>query len=270
MQTANHRNGLRATDEHKNNFSWCVMLTHAPTLRETLRLGQQHFAKITLFYEVCGGYLMNMDISWFKLQQRRAGVTSQDLAVAIGRDRSVISRIYHERQPMSFEQAKVFAATLEVPLHEVLLHAGLAKASEAQTLRRGHSESDVSLYQDDNGEMDKSAASFGIDPVTGGALEKWLVRRNSMRLAGFLIGDVVFVEIGNQAMCRQGDVVVATSHDMRSGSDMYLLRRFEPPVIVACGFDNEFDRVHVVDFNSVMIYGRVKKLLRSVYSTNHL
>ena len=57
-----------------------------------------------------------MDDKWFKRQQKRAGVTAEDIAEELGRDRSVVSRIYVGRQRMTLDQARVFAKVLEIPL----------------------------------------------------------------------------------------------------------------------------------------------------------
>jgi hypothetical protein len=57
-------------------------------------------------------------------------------------------------------------------------------------------------------------------------------------------------------MVRPGDVVIAQVYD-RGGSAKTVLRRFEPPVLVAASMDPEDWRVHVVDGNNVLIRGKV-------------
>lgn len=65
-----------------------------------------------------------MDVIWFKAQQKRAGLTSFDLGEAIGRDRSVISRLINGQQKMTLDQARILAEKLGVPLSTMVEKAG--------------------------------------------------------------------------------------------------------------------------------------------------
>ncbi|MGR3522698.1 MAG: helix-turn-helix domain-containing protein [Paracoccus sp. (in: a-proteobacteria)] len=88
-----------------------------------------------------------IDDKWFKQQQRRVGVTTEDIAARAGRARSAVSNIYTGRQRMNLDWAKVFAEVLQVPLDEVLQRAGAMDAPTARHLSPGFSEGDVQPWE---------------------------------------------------------------------------------------------------------------------------
>lgn len=67
-----------------------------------------------------------MDTVWFKQRMKDLKVTQEDLAIAIGRDRSVISRVLSGNQRIQLEWTKPFADKLEVSEAAILQHAGIA------------------------------------------------------------------------------------------------------------------------------------------------
>lgn len=199
-----------------------------------------------------------MDVLWFKQQQKRAGVTSFDLGAAIHRDRSVISRIVNGTQKMTLDQARVIAEQLQVPLPELLEKAGLADPAIAQQLGPGFADSD--------------AAPFVVGPSGGTGLtvktiadalggdrpgvDVWRVKSGALALAGYLSGDFLLVDQHAAERVRAGDVVIAQVYQ-RNGTATTVLRRFEPPVLVAASCNPEEARVHVVDGVNVVIRGKV-------------
>lgn len=70
-----------------------------------------------------------MNMSWIKDRLKSIGATQGDLAAAIGRDRAVISRIIHGKQPLSLDQVAAFARILKVP-ERTLLHAPESPAGQ--------------------------------------------------------------------------------------------------------------------------------------------
>ncbi len=74
-----------------------------------------------------------MDIAWFKQRMREKRVTQEALADAIGRHRSVVSKILTGRQSLELFQVEPFARLLEVPPQEILRRAGLDIAPEPVT-----------------------------------------------------------------------------------------------------------------------------------------
>lgn len=206
---------------------------------------------------VSSAYLHNMDDKWFKHRQKIAGVTAEDIAQEMGRDRSVVSRIYVGRQPMTPDQAKVFARVLEVPLSEVLERAGVLSAGEAQVAVPGFSAGDVAPYQPKPSEQAASvtpARAFGGDKP---GVDVWRVSTRAMQNGGFMPGDFILVDTHQAERCVAGDVVIAQQYNWQADAATTLLRRFEPPVLVAASPDVDDGRVQVVDGSNVVIMGKV-------------
>lgn len=198
-----------------------------------------------------------MDDKWFKQQQKRAGVTAGDIAAKMGRARSNVSHIYSGQQKMSLDWARVFAEVLDVPLEEVLSHAGVLEAPEAQRVSPGFAESDVAPWIGKGGEAERvriAAASLG---GARPGVDVWTVKSLSMAAGGYLPGDQLLVDTHQSERCKAGDVVIAQSYDGQNGTAETVLRRFEPPVLVAASTDPADGRVLVVDGNNVVIRGKV-------------
>lgn len=191
-----------------------------------------------------------METQWFKDQARKAGKTTEDLARAIGRDRAVVSRILNGRQRLQPEQAEAFARELEVPLEEVLAHAGVFSTTAARRVATGgFLDSDAAPVTGDGG-AGRIAAALGPG-------ELWRVKSPAMALAGLLPGDYLLVDAAAAERCRAGDTVLAEVHDRTAAAAVTVLRRYEPPVLVAASLDPDDRRVHVVDGSNVVIRGKV-------------
>lgn len=198
-----------------------------------------------------------MDDKWFKQQQKRAGVTAGDIAARMGRARSNVSHIYSGQQKMSLDWARVFAEVLDVPLEDVLSHAGVLDAPEAQRVSPGFAESDVAPWTGNGGTGPRLKP---IAEALGGGrpgVDIWTVKSLSMAAGGYLPGDQLLVDTHQSERCKAGDVVVAQRYDGQTGTAETVLRRFEPPVLVAASTDPADGRVLVVDGNNVVIRGKV-------------
>lgn len=207
--------------------------------------------------QVGSAYLASMiDDKWFKQQQRKAGVTADDIARAAGRSRSAVSHIYMGRQRMNLDWAKAFAEVLKVPLDEVLRRAGITDEPTAQLLSPGFSDSDAAPFVPASGEAHRAqsvAQAFGARP----GVDVWMVRTSAMALQGILPGDMMLVDTHRADSTRPGDVVVAQVYDHNRGKASTVLRRLEPPVLVAASVDPEDRRALVVDGVNVVVRGKV-------------
>ena len=198
-------------------------------------------------------------MEWFKRRQQIANVTSFDLADAIGRNRAVVSRIYHGKQKMTLEQAEAFARVLDVPISEVVLKAGIASKETVQELNPGFSESDVAAWvpkPEGAKGPDIEAMARALGGGRGG-VDIWRVKSKSMALAGYLEGDYMLVDGHQRDTCKAGDVVLAQVYDFNVGAATTILRRYQTPVLVAASADPAEWGVHVVDHNAVVIMGKV-------------
>lgn len=203
-----------------------------------------------------------MDAAWFKQRQKEVGVTAQEIAEAAGRHRSQVSHILTGRQRMSLDWAEAFARVLQVPVAEVLRRAGRIGDSP-DAAPPGFAEGDASPFvpaaaQTDREELIASAMGGG-----GPGVDVWTVRTAAMALEGYLPGDRILVDSHAADRARTGDTVLAQVYDARRGTAETVLRRFEPPVLVAASPDPAHRRVHVVDGANTLIRGRVIASWRS-------
>lgn len=197
-----------------------------------------------------------MDEKWFKTQQKRVGVTAEDIALKRGLSRVNVSHILTGRQRMSLDWAKAFAAVLQVPLDVVLEKAGVTDAPTAQRVVPGFSDSDVAVWKPgpgmaENAPVKSAAAVFGERP----GVDVWQVQSRALALAGYLPGDYMLVDTHQAERVKPGDVVIAQVYS-RTGATT-VLRKFEPPVLVAASCDPDDARVHVVDGVNVVVMGKV-------------
>lgn len=201
--------------------------------------------------------MAEIDDKWFKAQQRKAGVTAEDIGARLGKDRSLVSRIYVGRQRMKLDEAKIFAEVLQVPLDEVLRRAGVADGPTAQVLTYGSAHGDAGKWlpqQGDNRHIAEIAQAFGARP----GMDIWEVHSAAMSLQGIMPGDFMLVDVEAPERAKAGDIVVAKVYDKPRGEASTILRRFEPPVLVAASADAEDQRVYVVDGINVILQGKVK------------
>ncbi|KKL27139.1 hypothetical protein LCGC14_2388180, partial [marine sediment metagenome] len=75
-----------------------------------------------------------MDSDWFKGRLRERKRTQEHLAVAIHRERSVVSKIINGKQPLQIDEVRGFSEVLEVPVIEILYRAGLWNAAPSVVL----------------------------------------------------------------------------------------------------------------------------------------
>ena len=202
---------------------------------------------------ICDG----MDDKWFKTQQKKAGVTAEDIAQRMGRSRTNVSHILNGKQRMSIEWAQAFAASLGVDVATVLEKAGAMAAPVARQLAPGFAESDAAAWVPGPG-LAENAPVRGVAEVLGASrpgIDIWRVKSRAMALAGLIEGDFMLVDTNQAERVRAGDVVIAQLYT-RTGANT-VLRRFEPPVLVASSADPDDARVHVVDGTNVVIRGKV-------------
>lgn len=197
-----------------------------------------------------------MDANWFKQQQKRAGVTAEDIARRAGKARSNISHIYSGNQKMSLEWAQAFADVLGVPLADVLEHAGVTDQRTARTIAPGFSEGDATAWIPKD--VDRRITPTIADALGARAgVDIWCVSSPAMALQGLLPGDYMLVDTHAAERAKAGDTVIAQIYDNLKGRATTVLRRLEPPVLVAASTDPADNRVHVVDGVNVVIRGTV-------------
>jgi len=202
-----------------------------------------------------------MDANWFKGLQRKAGLTSTDLGQVIGRDRTVISKILNGHQKMTLDQARALADALGVPISDMIERAGLGDNRTARHLSPGFSESDASSWTAQSPE-DRGISSIAEALGQRPGIDIWRVKSSALALMGLLPGDFMLVDTDAAERVRAGDVVLAQIYDNIRGVATTVLRRFEPPVLVAASLEPDEWRVHIVDGTNVVVRGRVTRSWR--------
>lgn len=199
-----------------------------------------------------------MDDKWFKAQQKKAGITADQIAARMGRDRSVISKILNGKQRMTLQWAEAFADALGVDVATVLEKAGAGRPATTRQLAPGFAESDAAPWYADRGQeagiVQRIADALGASRP---GIDLWQMKSRAMALGGLLAGDMMLVDSHASERCGQGDIVVAQVYSHASASATTVIRRFEPPVLVAASCDPADQRVHVVDGQNVVIRGKV-------------
>jgi SOS-response transcriptional repressor LexA len=198
-----------------------------------------------------------MDILWFKQQQKRVGVTADEIAQKMGRARSNVSHILNGHQRMSLDWAKAFSEVLQVPLATVLEKAGVTDAPTVQAVTPGFAESDAAPWvpgPETSGAREVSTVASALGGGRPG-VDVWRVKGQAMALSGLLAGDFMLVDTHQAERVKPGDVVVAQVYNPRGATTV--LRRYEPPVLIAATADPAEGRVHVVDGINVVIRGKV-------------
>lgn len=196
-----------------------------------------------------------MDDKWFKQQQKRVGVTADDIARKMGRTRANVSHILTGRQRMSLDWAKAFAEVLQVPLATVLEKAGVTDAPTAQVITPGFSDSDAAPWVPGPVGSEGQTVPTVAQALGGGrpGVDVWRVKGKAMAQHGLLEGDYMLVDTHQAERVKPGDTVVAQVYN-RTGATT-VLRTFAPPVLMSA--DPNDLQVHVVDGVNVVIRGKV-------------
>ncbi len=196
-----------------------------------------------------------MDEAWFKRQQKLAGVTAEHIAALIGRDRSIVSKIYSGRAKMSLEWAQAFATALKVPLATVLEKAGTAQPAVARQVQPGFAEGDAAPFVFSDRPDDPARQIAQALGAHRPGVDVWRVRGAAMALGGLLNDDYLLLDTHAAERAAPGDVVIAQIY--QRDKTITVLRRFEPPVLVSASCDPADGRAHVVDGVNCVIRGKV-------------
>lgn len=171
-----------------------------------------------------------MDAKFFKSRQRSHGVTNDDLAKAIGRDRTVISKIYSGTRRMRADEAQKIAWKLDIPLQDVLIRAGIFEDDGRET-HRLLGQGDAAPYDfADKDRVCPAAAALGSDRP---GADIWTVKTTAMSLGGYYPGDLLIVDANRAESLKNGDVVIAHNYDYQNNTMQPIMRRFHGPVLYA-------------------------------------
>lgn len=197
----------------------------------------------------------HMDVTWFKSRMRAAGIRNADVAQRAGKTVSNVSNIFAGSQQMGMAYAQAFAELLDVPVEEVLRRAGVMPRGMPQTPTQGFSDGDAAPFIGIPGataRLKRIAQAFGVDRA---GVDAWTVNSVCMTLNGLLPGDTMLIDSNLAERAAAGDVVIAQQYDAQAGSATTLLRRLEPPVLVAASPLPDDQRAIMVDGLNVVVRG---------------
>lgn len=216
-----------------------------------------------------GPYVGRMDKQWFERQRRLTGIKWADVARSIGKKPSGASNILAGNQRMTLEWAQAFAAALQVSVEQVMRQAGElddapAGFSEPSAMRFDFGDGDAMPFAQTGQSIAKETAHKQRFSLDRPGVDVWRVGSDAMALQGFMQGDLMLVDAHRSELARAGDVVIAQHVNYQTGSAVTLLRRYEPPVLVAASLDPADRRCPVVDGVNVTLRGVVLHLWRDV------
>lgn len=187
------------------------------------------------------------------------GISQTDLARILGRDKAVITNLFHGRRQLKAEEAMVIARHIGVPVSQILgvSEKGAQGFSEPSVLVpfqheplqvKGRSDivkKDGKYYL----EMEKK----GYSPKTY-ALE---VRDDSMSLSGIMPGDVIISEMDRP--CKAGQIVVAQHYKGRGAET--IIRKYTPPFLLPHSMTGSY-KPYSLNEDEVRLVSPVLRLIR--------
>lgn len=188
----------------------------------------------------------------------KTGWTQTELAKRAGLDPSTLSRFLsspRDGQVLRANTIKRIEQVIGLPLGSLTGDASVAEAP-------GFAETEATPYSPD-GEDHNS----GVAAVTAalraihGNIDAWVLQTRALDLAGYLVGDIVFVKLGASAL--DGDVVCAQCYDWPQKKAQTVFRLFQPPYLVAASANPHKHRPLEVDNANVIIKGVVQFSIRA-------
>lgn len=171
-------------------------------------------------------------------------MTQAEAAALMGRTPTFLTRIYSGAQELKISEAEELAEILNSSRDEVLARAGLALPDMAppsmppgfHAARRVQPQGFandaapwVPQLDDRERERVEDMASHLIKGHGGRHI--WQVKNRVMILDGFAEGDFMLVDQHMEP--KSGDAVIAQVYDWNRGTATTVLRRFDPPVLIA-------------------------------------
>jgi transcriptional regulator with XRE-family HTH domain len=169
-----------------------------------------------------------MNLSPLKQLLLRHGITQTELARILGRDKSVVTNLFHGRRQLKAEEAMLIAGHIGVPVTQILGVKEPAGGFEEPSLlipfqHEPERSKKMSGVVKKDGKFYLEADESAYSPKAY-ALE---VRDESMNLSGILPGDIVISEL-NRA-CKPGQIVVAQHYQGRGAKT--IIRKYTPPFL---------------------------------------
>lgn len=168
-----------------------------------------------------------------------AGMKGVELAEAVGKTPQQITKIEKSEIGLSATEVMDFSSALQVAPAELLLGGTGFGESETSPLGDARESQDAAAM--------KSLAGRGEVAIL-------ILKSNALRLDGYLPGDRLLVDLGQQP--QPGDFVVLNIADEESATAETAVRLFQPPAFVPRSFERSYD-TFVVGDNRIAVMGVV-------------
>ncbi|MEO0680480.1 MAG: hypothetical protein AAF192_08705 [Pseudomonadota bacterium] len=196
-----------------------------------------------------------MNSTFFKQRQKQLGLTNDDIAAAIGRDRTVVSHIYSGRRSMRPQEATVFANLLKLPLDDVLAEAGLVSGGDARIASSNQLAEDATPFRwKDEKAEDVLGRVFGFYKS---GVDVWRVNSDEMILGGYRKGDAIVVDARRPEIAQSGQDVIAQIYELEAGIARTVFRRIEPPYLFSLSTNPSCISPILIDNDRVSVRGVV-------------
>lgn len=190
-----------------------------------------------------------------KTLMEKHGVSQTALARILGRDKAVVTNLYQGRRQLKADEAMRIARHLGVPVAEVLGAEAAAGLAEPSLIPFHHEPAkaracphvvrrDGKYYYEEPSQV--SGKAYALE-----------VRDDSLNLAGFLPGDIVFSELDRRV--KKGDVAVTQHYEKQDAQT--LLRIYEPPYLRPHSTSAAFKPLHLEE-DDVRVVSPVIRLVR--------
>lgn len=152
----------------------------------------------------------------------------------------------------------------ERTLDAIAGYSGVAKhVMPGNRMPPGFGEPDALPLRDDEAVEYPAWVQPALEAMRAGrnSVEPWVVKSRALDLLGVLPGDILLIDENRRP--KAGDIVCAQVTELASGSTETVMRRYDPPFIVAHSAKMGPQRPELVDDERVIITGVEAGLLRA-------
>lgn len=184
------------------------------------------------------------------------GITQTELARILGRDKSVVTNLFHGRRQLKAGEATLIARLLSVPVAEVLdMQEDVPGVSEHTLIPFQNAPGNIrgiKQISQREGIYYIEESRFFSDKAF--ALE---IKDDALNLAGVLPRDIVISELDKP--CKPGQFVVAQVYEGKGAETV--VRRLQPPYLMPHSTNPAYQPIHV-EQSDVRLVSPVLKLVR--------
>jgi hypothetical protein len=193
---------------------------------------------------------------WLRTVLLHLGWSGSDLAARIDRVPSTINRFLNDPVASHVLSPKTIKA-----IENATGFAPFSFPKIELAPKRGFFEADAAHFEfTQNGDDQDLEVCVRAILAAKSTSDPWVLKTRALEYAGFLVGDVLIVNLSEKA--RPHDLVCAQIYDWDKGRAETVFRIYEPPYLLSASAAAEFVKPYVVDDDSVVIKGVVTHSVR--------